>query len=239
MPRHTDMARSERLHNHLALALPSVWSFTDVLVARAADPSVYRRYLITQHAIVRATVPLLEAAAQRSAELADGGDLSAQRLCRYFQLLTEEERGHDVWLLEDIAAADGDPTQAMNQLPDVAVAAMIGSQYYWIYHFHPVAILGFIQLMEGYPPRLQFVDALRRATGLGEAAFRSLAQHAVLDIGHGRMLEEIMDALELSDSQEDAIFSNGLATIRCLIDIYTRMLKEAPRDPSDSPTYAA
>ena len=31
-------------------------------------------------------------------------------------------------------------------------AALVGAQYYWIRHVHPVALLGYVMLLEGYPP---------------------------------------------------------------------------------------
>ena len=36
--------------------------------------------------------------------------------------------------------------------PAPAVAALVGAQYYWVLHHHPVALLGYIGLLEGYPP---------------------------------------------------------------------------------------
>ena len=29
-------------------------------------------------------------------------------------------------------------------MPSPAVAALVGSQYYWLLHHHPVALLGFV-----------------------------------------------------------------------------------------------
>ena len=37
-------------------------------------------------------------------------------------------------------------------MPPPSVAGLVGSQYYWILHHHPVAFLGYVALMEGYPP---------------------------------------------------------------------------------------
>ncbi|MFE3630526.1 hypothetical protein [Streptomyces goshikiensis] len=64
----------------------------------------YLRYLAAMHPLVRASVPLLERAAERCAELDDPG---ARHLAAYYTRHAEEERDHDTWLLEDLAADPG------------------------------------------------------------------------------------------------------------------------------------
>ena len=43
---------------------------------------------------------------------------------------------------------------------------VVGAQYYWILHYHPVALLGWIGLLEGYPPAPEMLDELMARTGL-------------------------------------------------------------------------
>ena len=52
------------------------------------------------------------------------------------------------------------------RMPSPTVAALVGSQYYWIFHYHPVALLGFVALfVEGHPPTPQLIEVLNERTG--------------------------------------------------------------------------
>ena len=64
--------------------------------------------------------------------------------------------------------------------PSPTVAALVGSQYYWIFHFHPVALLGYIAVLEGYPPSMAMIDQLEAGTGYPREAFRTMIAHAEL-----------------------------------------------------------
>ncbi|EFL13749.1 conserved hypothetical protein [Streptomyces sp. C] len=66
----------------------------------------YPRYLAAMHPLVRASVPLLERAAERCAEL---DDPAARGLAAYCLRHAREERDHDAWLLDDLAAAGARP----------------------------------------------------------------------------------------------------------------------------------
>jgi len=44
-------------------------------------------------------------------------------------------------------------------------SARVGAQYYWIHHFHPVALLGYIAVLEGRPPSPTLVEELIERTG--------------------------------------------------------------------------
>ena len=52
-----------------------------------------------------------------------------------------------------------------NRPPSPTVAALVGAQYYWIEHVHPVGLLGYVLLLEGWPPTPETVEELRRRTG--------------------------------------------------------------------------
>ncbi|MEZ5864865.1 MAG: hypothetical protein R3D25_12675 [Geminicoccaceae bacterium] len=64
----------------------------------------------------------------------------------YFAHHIDEERNHDVWTLEDLVNARFDGDAVLAQLPPPSLAAMVGSQYYWILHHHPAALLGYIAI---------------------------------------------------------------------------------------------
>jgi hypothetical protein len=88
----------------------------------------------------------------------------------------------------------------------------VGAQYYWIRHVHPVGLLGYVLLLEGWPPTPATVDELRRRTGYGPAAFRTLLAHADLDPHHGEELDEVLDGLPLSPAQRELLGVSALSS---------------------------
>lgn len=220
------MTTSERLRGKLSLALPSfgdvawrIWDSPDVA-------SLYQEYLCTMHCIVRSSVPLMETAIARAHELE--GDPVAAGVAAYLESHVDEERGHDEWVLQDLEATGFDRDEPLRRIPPPAVAALVGSQYYWIRHHHPVALLGHIAVVEGYPPSVSLAQTLEQRTGFGPDAFRSLARHSMLDIHHRDEFLDALDALPLRREHEELVGVSALHTVRGLIEIFELIL-ERPR----------
>jgi hypothetical protein len=93
------------------------------------------------------------------------------------------------------------------------VAALVGAQYYWLRHHHPVAFLGFVGVMEGYPPTDELVELLLERTGFPREAFTTFAEHGELDPGHRDHLDRTLDALPLTEQHEQVIAASALATV--------------------------
>jgi hypothetical protein len=76
---------------------------------------------------------------------------------------------------------------------------LVGTQYCWIEHVHPIALIGYLAIMEeNQPPSVNAVDELARAKCFPTAAFRSMRLHAQLDIEHRESLYRAMDAPGMS-----------------------------------------
>jgi heme oxygenase-like protein len=183
----------------------------DALVEHPRLAELWPEYLILQHQIIRATVPLTEAALARSREL-DGADPLAAPLAAYFEEHVEEELDHDETLLGDLEVLKFDRATVLERIPSPAVAGLAGSQYYWILHHHPVAFLGYVALMEGYPPTPELIDTLIERTGYPREAFRTYEEHAELDPGHRDRLDRTIDSLPLEAGHEMAMGISAIAT---------------------------
>ena len=129
-------------------------------------------------------------------------DPVALGLTRYLEEHIEEELGHDETLLDDLELLGVDRATVLKRLPTPAVASLVGSQYYWIHHHHPIAFLGFIALMEGDPPTRELVETLISATGYPRAAFQTFVEHGELDPGHRDRLDLTIDSLPLTSEHE-------------------------------------
>lgn len=209
---------SDRLISKLDLVQRSFAVYARKLWTGPDAARVYPVYLTIMHAVVRSAVPLMEAALSEARALGDGDPLCVA-LSDYFRHHIGEESGHDVWLLEDLAATGHDPSEAISQIPPRPVAAMVGAQYYWIRHFHPVSLLGHIAAIEAYHPPAGFARRLADQTGYPMKAFRAISRHEVLDVHHRRDLIALIDRLPLEPRHEKIIALSGLHTVESGIDV--------------------
>ncbi|WP_335936752.1 iron-containing redox enzyme family protein [Streptomyces sp. PTD5-9] len=222
---------SERLRVKLSFCEPSLRAAIAALWLPQGLLPRYRAYLRTMHAVIRASVPLMERAAERAALLGRYGDPLGAPLAAHLDGHIREEAEHDAWLLEDLAAAGGDPRDAVERIPDPLVASLAGAQYYWIEHHHPVALLGYIAVLEGHAPAPGLAPRLARMTGLPAPAFRTVHEHAHLDGGHCAGLYALLDRLPLTRGQEAAVAVSALHTTDALTQLFVRLGRTAPDRP--------
>ncbi|NEE37580.1 iron-containing redox enzyme family protein, partial [Streptomyces sp. SID7982] len=156
------------------------------------------------------------------------GDPLAAPLAAYLAEHIREEEGHDAWLLEDLRAAGGAPEDALGPLPPPLIASLAGSQYYWIEHHHPVALLGYIAVLEGYAPAPGLTDRIARHTGLPAAALRTVREHSVLDTEHLDELYALLDRLPLGRDREAAVAVSALHSLDALTRLFVRLGRSAP-----------
>ncbi|MGW1022905.1 iron-containing redox enzyme family protein [Streptomyces sp. NPDC002577] len=233
------MSAAALVRSTLLLTLPEVRSAARTLWTAPRLKERYPAYLAVMHGLIRASVPLMEAAARQCADLPPG-DPCAGPLARYFEAHIAEEQGHDDWLLQDLAilqdqaAADGITPQAvLDNVPAADVAALAGAQYYWIRHYHPACLLGHIAVLEGCPPDPDLARRLPALTGLPSAAFRTLAAHAADDPGHLRDLDRLLDELPLSPAVAAAVARSAAYTAGRAAALL-RDLAQADPDPAPS-----
>ena len=163
----------------------------------------------------------MESALQKARATASS-DPVADGLADYLEPHIEEELGHDEWVLEDLEVLGVDRTNVLSRVPSPAVACMIGSQYYWALHYHPVAVLGYMTVTEGYPTPPKLIERLIGSTGLPRGAFRTLMEHAELDPDHGDELDQVLDTLPLSRELEEVVGLSAMSSV----DLMARCIEE-------------
>jgi Iron-containing redox enzyme len=173
-------------------------------------------------------VPLMEAALERSRETA-AQDPIAKGLIAYLERhIPEEMHGDEPGgaTLDDLAALGIEPAMLHRDPPAPQVAALIGAQYYWIFHRHPVALLGFLEL-EAFHPDGPTVERLIERTGLPRDGFRQLIIHSKLDVVHARDLHELLDKLPLEPRHEQLIGLSALQTIGLLAEALLEVVRRS------------
>jgi len=159
----------------------------------------------------------VRAALARARELTPDDPVAAG-LAEYLERHIPEEMHSDDpggATLDDLVALGIDPVTLRHRPPRPEIAALIGAQYYWIFHRDPVAVLGFLAL-ESFHPHEPTVELLIERTGLPRAGFRQLLLHAKLDVAHARDLHRVIDMLPLEPQHEELIGLSALQSIGLL-----------------------
>ncbi len=177
---------------------------------------VYREYLFQSHSIIRASVPLMQATLEACRSAPHSSDAVLMKFGDYLARHIAEERGHDNWILDDAGVMGIDRRLLLERVPKETALRMVGSQYYWIHHYHPVAMLGYIAVMEGNPPRTDFIEEVARRNDLPPEAFSSFLLHARVDPKHRADLDSLLDALPLSQGEHGIIGLSALQTTQYL-----------------------
>lgn len=225
----TVRSEGERLRRKLESVLPELVGASWRLVRHPRVADLYPEYLVMCHGVVRATIPLMEVALGRAEELA-AGDSAAAELAAYLRHHITEETGEDEWLLQDLEAVGRDRAAVLAEPPSPVVAGLVGAQYYWAFHFHPVAFLGYLAALEGYPPSQALVHELIARTGHDEGAFRTILAHAERDPGHRDELLELLDRLLLAPEQSAVLGLSALWSARMLARAISELTEEGWAD---------
>jgi hypothetical protein len=209
------------LRAKIGLVLGGLATAGERLVRHPRVRELYPEYLFASHCIVRASVPLMQTARDRALALGRD-DAVATGLAAYLDDHIPEELDHDEWLLQDLELLGVGRASVLARPPSATVASFVGAQYYWILHYHPVALMGYIALLEGYPPSPGLIDELVSATGYDRAAFRTLIAHATLDPEHRDEFDAALDALPLSAEQTAVVGVSALSSV----GLMTRVVDE-------------
>ncbi len=169
--------------------------------AKHGDISVddYVAFLTQAYHHVKHTTPLL---------MTVGGKIPGDRewLRDAIAEYIEEERGHQEWILNDIAACGYDKELVRASKPDFYTELMVAYTYDSIERISPVTFFGSVQVLEGTSIMMasHMADVIQNTLSLPDNAFRYLRSHGALDVEHIKFFESLMD--KITDSKEqDAI----------------------------------
>jgi hypothetical protein len=114
----------------------------------------------------------------------------------------EDERHHAEWLKEDL----GDHPINLH----FGAAQLAGMSYYLVRHVHPVALMGYMQALEGKPIPMEYVESVEREHGISAA--RTLRIHAEEDPKH---IAELL-AFPVPDEWKPLVESTRVQTLKLL-----------------------
>ena len=165
----------------------------------------YLAFLGQAYHHVKHTVPLLMACGAR---LPERLGWLREAVARYI----EEEIGHENWILDDIAAAGGDPDAVRQSRPLPATELMVAYAYHTIDRGNPAGFFGMVHVLEGTSVALahQAAGAIQQRLQLPADAFRYLTSHGSVDQDHIRFLEDLLNRLDDTEEQAAVIHSAGM-----------------------------
>lgn len=220
---------ADRLRLKIEFVEPELAGATHLLLSDPRVGQLYRDYLVACHGILRATIPLLETARREALARDDAG---SRTLAPYLERHIEEEAGEDEWLLQDLQVLGVDEASVIAHVPSPKVARLVGAQYYWVLHVHPVSVLGYLAALERQPPSREFIDELIRRTGHDAAAFRTLIAHADLDPLHKDELDELIDHIQLTSEQWTLVGLSAMNSVHSLASVLHEILQTAALQPA-------
>jgi pyrroloquinoline quinone (PQQ) biosynthesis protein C len=170
-------------------------------LAHGAGRAQYLHYLSQAYHHVRHTCPLLAAAIARC------GTQDERYRDALFHYI-EEERGHERWILNDIAALGGDTDAVRTGEGGDAVRVMVGYAWYAVEHVSPYALLGMVHVLEG----MSMVLAQQAAASIGDtlgvnpgdtggSGFSYLTSHGALDREHVAFFRDLVDGIHDAQRQ--------------------------------------
>jgi hypothetical protein len=170
------LRHSEVLRLKIRLAESQLGRASDAVVHHHDVAQLYPEMLFRTHCLARASVPLMQAALDE----ARGRPLDpvCAGMHDYLAQHIVEEHEHAAWIEQDLASVGTSARELAERIPPANLASAVGAHYYWVKHFHPAAVLGYIAVLEGAAPRLGWVEALEARTQLPAPAFRTLKAHA-------------------------------------------------------------
>ena len=161
------------------------------------ERDLYLSYLAQAYHHVRHTCPLLAAALARCSK---DDEVYRHALLEYI----EEERGHEQWILNDIAALGGDVESVRAGEGSDEVRIMVGNAYHVIERVSPYGLLGMVHVLEGMSVALAQQAAASIRQSLVESdgrGFSYLTSHGSLDQEHVAFFERLVNVIDKTAHQ--------------------------------------
>ena len=231
------MSHSRKLREKIELVAPGMHRAIHAFWTHPRIHEIFPEFLFTTYCVGRSTVPLLELAYTTGSTLREHDEV-AGCIADYCTKHIPEERHHDENVLDDLAVLGVTKESVARRIPPPTMAALIGVQYYWILNAHPIALLGYLEVLEGEPPIAEFLEEVIQRTGLPRKAFRTYFQHADVDRKHRDDLHETIDRMPLSREHTSILAVSAFQTVELVRQTFEALVaaypKEAAMKASDS-----
>ena len=215
---------SRRLRRTIALASGSLSQHIREFWEHPRLAELYPEFLFATYGVICASTPLLTTAAEQ-AELRAREDETSRVLAPYLREHAMEEAGHDEWLMDDLARCGIGRERVLARVPYPSVAALAGAQFYWARHVHPVAMMGYLAVLEN-PASPEFLEEVSAVRGVPIEVMSTHLRHARLDRGHVAEFDRMLDTLPLTSQQNDVLATSAIASVALLDAVFEDVLRQ-------------
>ena len=141
----------------------------------------------------------------------------------------EEERGHDRWILNDIAACGADSAAVEAGEPNFYTEVMVSYAWDSVMRGNPASFFGMVLVLEGTSVNLAtpMAQLIRQRLQLPEQAMSYLTSHGSLDQEHIQFFAKLMDQLSDPVDQQAVIHM-----ARRMYRLYGDMFRSLPMAPA-------
>lgn len=196
--------------------LNSTWMVRELL-ARRFELDAYRRYLVNVRYYAQFSPVLMALGASRCVS-------THPELAGYLLQHAGEEQGHDAWALRDLRELGVEEAEALATRPVPACSALVGYTHFLAGHANPVALFGWMYVLEAVGNDLGTLAGTQLAEALGDrsSAVRFVAGHGLADVDH---TAEITTQIErhVTDPGDHA---EVVYAAHVVADLYLRMFRE-------------
>ncbi|MEA3195693.1 MAG: hypothetical protein QOD26_4026 [Betaproteobacteria bacterium] len=172
------------------------------MLARGLTLAEYKAFLHDLYYVVWHFVPIMATAASRIPD-----QFKQVRTELYDRI--QEERGHELWVLEDVEAVGGHVDRVRNQAPSAPMQCMVAYNYYCAERGHPCSVLGMLYSLEVIASAYAMTLAQSIAKAIGRdvdaPGFKFLLSHSAMDQDHVAKLNVLMKTIDDPAGQEAAI----------------------------------
>jgi len=222
----SQLTHFERLTQNLNYMSLRARNLGSVFNQLAHHPEICIEHIWVNQMVARATVPLMQAVVKQAQQ--QPHDPISAPLIKYMTRHIAEETDHDQWYANDLETLGISREEVFSRMPPPNVAALVGSQYYWLQHHHPVAFMGYIACLEVYHPTAEYVENLIEKSGLPAEGFSTIMKHAVIDAQHSQDIIETLNALPLTEEQYKIVEMSAFQTFRYVALVMEDVCKIAP-----------
>jgi hypothetical protein len=215
------LSNSELLWSKIRLAEARLNSASNRFWSHPELAEMLPAFLVQLHRVMQGGITLMRVARERA--LALSGDPVANIVAPYLDQHILEEKDHDAWLLDDIGTLGISAARVSAAAPLASVVSLLGAQYFWALNMHPVAVFGYLIVLEGKPPVAAQLEDIRLRTGLPATAFRCLMEHADNDPHHIADLNRTLDRMPLTEEQQTYIALSAFHTIDSVASIFEEL----------------
>ncbi len=171
----------------------------------------------------RSAYTLLKFAAEQAALL---NDESLLPFIDWARTHAEEEKDHHSWYLDDLLAMGYPSSLVENQIADDILLEQLGVQFSLIATAHPISILGYVFVLEGYQPEAKTIYDIAERFSLPREGFRTILYHLDIDKEHRKPIVELIDRYSPNEFLYGVMLKAAITNLVGWTKFYTKLVQD-------------